>query len=467
MYGSVVADNFTQCLCLTTAKPVLVRRLNWRSAEGKMEVRCALCSVKRERERFLWWLDEDGVDVDSAADGAAMCTSQRVLLGLRHRFMFRDDKSRWAQVDNVREMLNLFAPYALRGAEDFPSYSVDLGPTASRKGEHCVPALKHLTRANGSQIVHDLLGCRQTLTKLHAVFPLTPGVFLLLHGQRLNECSAIWDAWLRTAMSEEGAPETVHVRCFMPELAPEHKRVRVVLQICGTLIHGARVLYVNRDNGKTGCCLHADDDFVSFRAHDGRNELMFSTDCLSFMRMLEQALASQELDADYQRTTGLSSAADDLRVWHGGGDANVLADYMVACSFYEVQEVAHICFQDVLMLDEAYSSVLHEMRVFDFELLDTKMPYTSLDEQPDEALRANRLTCQDLVEGMLTEHQGMLEDVFRLSRQALRRAGDMESDTEEDDTPQTPRPHHVQEDGEGIGEENDETHTQVYTPNSP
>jgi hypothetical protein len=421
--------------------------------------------VRRERERFLWGLEEDGIDVGSAADGVDMCTSQRVLLGLRHRFMFREDKSRWARVDNMREMLNLFAPYGLRGSEDFPSYSVDIGPSASKKGAHSVPALRHLTRANGSQIELDLLGCRLTLKKLNEVFPLTPGVLLLLHGQRLNECAVIWDAWLQTTMCEQGAPETVHVRCFMPELAPEHQRVRVVLQICGTLIHGARVLYVNRDNGHTGCCLHPDDDFVSFRAHDGRNEMMFSTDCLSFMRMLEQALASQELDADYQLATGLPSASDDLRIWHGGGDANVLADYVVACSFYEVQEVAHMSMQDVLMLDEAYSSVLHEFRVFDFELLDTKMPYTSLDQQPDEALRANRLTCQHLVVGMLREHEGMLEDVFRLSRQALRRAGGMESDTEEDDTPQTPMAHNAQV--QGVGSDDDESHTPQYTPYSP
>jgi hypothetical protein len=204
---------------------------------------------------------------------------------------------------------------------------------------------------------------------------------------------------------------------------------------------------------------------VSFRAHDGRNEMMFSTDCLSFMRLLEQALASQELDADYQLATGLPSASDDLRIWHGGGDANVLADYVVACSFYEVQEVAHMSMQDVLMLDEAYSSVLHEFRVFDFELLDTKMPYTSLDQQPDEALRANRLTCQHLVVGMLREHEGMLEDVFRLSRQALRRAGGMESDTEEDNTPQTPMAHNAQV--QGMGSDDDESHTPQYTPYSP
>jgi len=377
--------------------------------------------------------------------------------------LFRDNKNQWARVDNMRDMLMLFEPHGLYNAEDFPSYSVELVANASGKREYRLPVVTRLTRANSSDLIHDLPGCCLTLRKLHMVFPLTPGVLLLLHVERLNACHVIWDAWLQTSMCEQEAQETVHVRCFMPELAPEHQRVRVVLQICGTLMHSARVLYVNQDDRQRGCCLHSDDDFVSFSAHDGRNEMMFSTNCQSFMRILQQALVTHELDADYQSCTCLSRAADELRVWQGGGEANVLADYVIACSLHEVQDVAHMFFKDVLSVNEAYSSILHEMRVFDVEVLDTIMPYTSLDEHTDEALRSNRLSCQRLSANMRAQHLSMLENEHRLCHQRLRRAGDMESDDEADDTPQTPGAPQGQEDDE----DDDEANTLVYTPYSP
>jgi len=212
-----------------------------------------------------------------------------------------------------------------------------------------------------------------------------------------------------------------------------------------------------------GCCVYRDDDFVSFSAHDGRNEMMFSTECQSFMRLLDQALVTHELDADYQLCTGLLRAADKLRVWQGGGEANVLADYVIACSLHEVQDVAHVCFKDVLNVDESCSSILHELRVFDVEVLDTIMPYTSLDEHTDEALRSNRLSCQRLSANMRAQHLSMLENEHRLCHQRLRRAGDMESDDEADDTPQTPGAPQGQEDDE----DDDEANTLVYTPYSP
>ena len=121
-----------------------------------------------------------------------------------------------------------------------------------------------------------------------------------------------------------------------------------------------------------------------------------------------------------------------------------------------------MCFKDVLSVDESYSSILHEMRVFDVEVLDTIMLYTSLDEHTDDALRSNRLSCQRLSANMRAQHLSMLENKHRLCHQRLRRAGDMESDKEADDTPQTPGPQ-VQEDDE----DDDEPNTVVYTPYSP
>ena len=334
----------------------------------------------------------------------------------------------------------------------------------SAKREHRLPRVERLTLANGTEQHLDLPGCRATLRKLHIMFPMTPGVLLKLHGECMSAVRGIWAAYQETKMARDEAEETMHVGFFMPELLAEAPRLRVVLQICGNLMHGVRVIYVQHgaDDGTSECVIHLDDDFVSFSAHDGRNEMMFSTDCQSFMRILDQALVTHELDANYQLCTGLLRAADKLRVWQGGSDANVLADYVIACSLHEVQDVAHVCFKDVLSVDESYSSILHEMRVFDVEVLDTIMPYTSLDEHTDDALRSNRLSCQRLSANMRAQHLSMLENKHRLCHQRLRRAGDMESDKEADDTPQTPGPQ-VQEDDE----DDDEPNTVVYTPYSP
>ena len=175
------------------------------------------------------------------------------------------------------------------------------------------------------------------------MFPLTLSVLLWLQEDSMEVCCYIWYEWQESPLSKLEANETLHVRCFMQELAQELARVRLVLQICGKLMHGARVLYVEHSSNSSEYCLHLEEDFVSFSAHDSRNEMVFSTDCQSFMRILDQALVSQEINADYQRCTGLAREADDLRVWHSECEANVLADYVIACSVHTVQDVAQMC----------------------------------------------------------------------------------------------------------------------------
>ena len=234
-------------------------------------------------------------------------------------------------------------------------------------------------------------------------------------------------------------------------------------------MHGARVVHVQSGNSASECCLRLDDDFVSFRAHDGRNEMMFSTECQSFMRMLDQALVSQEIDAEYQSRSGLERGADDLRVWLGGGSANVLADYVFACSVHAVQDVAQLCWLELLVAedsdDEIQPSIVYEMRLFDFELLETKMPYTSLDEEPNPTHRHNLIGCNNLVTDMHDQHLSMLEDEDLRRRQLRRRNGDMESDDEADDGAddgaQTPALQYSDDDEEGGAP------TQVYSPHTP
>ena len=387
-------------------------------------------------------------------------------MGLRHRFLFRDDAERWVQVDNMRRLVRIFATPALRDPEGLASYSVEYGQKCGVPREHRLPVVAALTLANGAQQSLCLPGSRTTLRKLHAVFPLTPGVLLWLQEDNMNVCRSIWQHWSKCALSELDAREMLHVECFVPELASELPRVRLVLQMSGQLMHGSRAVHVQKGTQASECCVRLDDDFVSFRAHDGRNEMLFSTECQSFMRMLDQALVSQEIDADYQQRSGLERAADNMRVWLGGGSANVLADYVFACSVHAVQDVAQMCWLDLVVAedsdDDTEASILYEMRLFDFELLDTKMAYTSLDEEPDPAQRNNRIGCQSLINDMYEQHLSMLEDEDLRRRQLRRRNGDMESDDEaddgaQDDEPQTPGVHYSDDEEGGAP-------TQVYSP---
>jgi hypothetical protein len=85
-------------------------------------------------------------------------------------------------------------------------------------------------------------------------------------------------------------------------------------------------------------------------------------------------------------------------------------------------------------MGQSYSSVIHELRVFDFEILDTKLPYTSLEEEVNPELRKNRLCCQKLIDDMTEEknHYSTDEDILRVQQE--RRNGDMESADEASDS---------------------------------
>ena len=437
--GSFKIDNMLECRCLVKGfEGVSEQRRLWRSVAPKNIMRCTLCAFKRERERLYWSIGLEGADevAEKIAEMDSYCTHSRVVLGLRHRFMFRDERARWTQVDNMRRMLLTFHSRILQDSEFFSSYGLSYLQEMQGPREHRLSDVKQMRLADGSMQSLNLHGCIATLKKLNRVFPLTPGSLKVLQEECTLKCKEIWDFWLTTPMCEMDTRETMHVATFMPDLADGLPRLRLVLQITSTLMHGVRVIYVQPQGHARQCVLHIDPNFVSFLAHDGRNELLFSTDCTSFMRLLDQALVAQEVDAEYQKITGLNRSVDDLRMWTGKSDPNVLADYVVACSVHEVQDVAHVCFSDVLDIDETYSSVVHELRVFDFEILDTKMPYTSLDEEDLPELRQNRLCCHQLVYDMSHENTNLLLDIHLRRVQQIRRNGDMESDDESENDSQ-------------------------------
>ena len=437
--GSFMQDNMKECRCvLDSTEQVAKHSRPWRSAEAKCrKLRCTRCAVERERKRWLWSLGLGGGEEDIPAKLLEMRdfgTEKRIVMGLRHRFMFRHEPTRWRMVDNTRRVQLLFTAMSLHDSDFFTTYSLTYLQDKEGSRKHRLSDVKKMRLEDGTMQPLDLPGCVSTLKKLHKVFPLTPGSLKMLQEECAKKCDEIWKVWLTTRMCELDERRMMHVDNFMPDLVFGLPRLRVVLQITATLLHGVRVLYVQREGHTRQCVLHCDSDFISFVAHDGRNELMFSTDCESFLRLLDQALVSQEVDAEYEMSTGLNRCVDDLRMWMGGSDANVLADYVVACSVHEVQDVSHVCFSDILEMGQSYSSVIHELRVFDFEILDTKLPYTSLEEEVNPELRKNRLCCQKLIDDMTEEknHYSTDEDILRVQQE--RRNGDMESADEASDS---------------------------------
>jgi len=267
------------------------------------------------------------------------------------------------------------------------------------------------------------------LQKLCRLFPLAPGALELLQAQCMRECKRVLAAWKRTPAREQDSRRPLNVSEFMPARQLHAPHLRLVLQITGMLMHGVRVLYVQNTQDDREAVVVVDANYVSFLAHDGQKELLFSTECASFMRMLDEALFKQELDYDFQKSRSMTQAQDFLGAYSGGVD-NVLGNYVLAVSVHDVVEVAQLGFSDVFdeeddESDLAYTAVYHELRVFDCELLDIKMPYTSLCDEANPRHRMNRLCASELVENMDT-YQDLCEgDEVLLARQEARRMGDM------------------------------------------
>ena len=115
----------------------------------------------------------------------------------------------------------------------------------------------------------------------------------------------------------------------------------------------------------------------------------------------------------------------------------MLANYVLAVSVHDVCEVAQMGFSDVFDEedddnDTAYTAVYHELRVFDCELLDVKMPYTSLCDEANPRHRTNRLCASELVENMDTYQELCEGDDMLIARQEARRMEDMISPRSQD-----------------------------------
>jgi hypothetical protein len=161
VFGAFFAENMVSCRCVVPPAEVNKQRLMWRAMDSRQIVRCALCAVARERVRWVWRVGEDGLD--AAAPWEDIKTIRRVQMGLRHRFLFREDAARWTAVEIMRRMVRMFDSPALHDSELFPSYTVEYGQKCAGPRTHHLPQVQWLTNANSSALQLDLLGCRVTL----------------------------------------------------------------------------------------------------------------------------------------------------------------------------------------------------------------------------------------------------------------------------------------------------------------
>jgi len=203
-------------------------------------------------------------------------------------------------------MLPVFSSNFVEFAE-FHSHAAALDSCAPGAARHRLSPLTRVRLNNNATQTLDMLGCKSLLHKLCWLFPLAPGALELLQMQCSRGCKRVFAAWERTLAYAEEERRPLHVSEFMPALQPHAPHLRLVLQITGTLMHGVRVLYVQNRHEDRETVVVVDANYVSFLAHDGQQELLFSTECASFMRMLDE-LFKQELD--FQKSRQMHPAQD-------------------------------------------------------------------------------------------------------------------------------------------------------------
>jgi len=97
----------------------------------------------------------------------------------------------------------------------------------------------------------------------------------------------------------------------------------------------------------------------------------------------------------------------------------------VAFSVHDVCETAHVNFSDVFGDEYDYTTVMHEQRAFDFEILDTKIEHRDFIEKMDPLVRNNRFSSHGLFRQIMQHTLHCEGDVVLVAKQHLRRMADI------------------------------------------
>ena len=421
VFGRYIRVNTKVCRCMPESSRIV---------EGVVcrfpATRCVRCEVCNESRRYVWALNTSPpVSVLNAVSPANHFNmDMQVRLGLRHRYMFRHQARRWQYHDNLRRLMPLM-PSNFMVQVGLRSHVETMEGRRPSQILRTVPPIKNFFETAKADDKTDLDHKKYMLAMQNWLFPLVPGCLMWLERNSKLECEAILKAWTKTVRSADKQTMSVDVVEFMPDRPVTKPHVRMVLQITNMLLHGVRVLYVQRDDLVRDSLVIVDSDFVSFWAHDGLNELAFSTECPSFMLMLDEALLKHELDSDFHARNNMSAEQDILRTWTGTHEPNVLVNYIVAFSVHDVCETAHVNFSDVFGDEYDYTTVMHEQRAFDFEILDTKIEHRDFIEKMDPLVRNNRFSSHGLFRQIMQHTLHCEGDNVLVAKQHLRRMADL------------------------------------------
>lgn len=209
------------------------------------------------------------------------------------------------------------------------------------------------------------------LVGLHSAQPLVPGSIELLYEDSIAECVRGMKAWKNSPVRlshEYGPQDCVPVPLFCPpsETLPMSRRMRV--QLHSALFFKSRVVYFGTEDGPAGATMHKDSVHYTFVAHDGENVMLFTTDCESFVDMLEHAVTTRELDNNFSRN-----------IMHGHDDPHMQNIELKSCSVLEnyVVEMTVLAVHDTAILSGSDAEDGKRMFIFqwlcrDFRVLDSQ-----------------------------------------------------------------------------------------------
>jgi hypothetical protein len=212
---------------------------------------------------------------------------------------------------------------------------------------------------------------QRRLVDLHAARPLVPGSILLLLQDSADECERALLCWKHSALrmdSQYGPHDVVPMAFFAApsDVLPTSRRIRV--QLHSALFFKARVVYFASNRGLDGTTMIRDQGYFSFVGHDGENVMFFSTDCESFVEMLEHAVTTRELENDF--CDCVLCDVEDPHAQNAKLDScSVLQNYVVEMTVLAVQLSAMLSSED--MIDQE-RRLIFQWLCRDFKIIDSQ-----------------------------------------------------------------------------------------------
>jgi len=140
------------------------------------------------------------------------------------------------------------------------------------------------------------------------------------------------------------------------------------VQLCSFLCFGARVVYSASNEGAEGASMVKDSGYYTFVAHDCEHVVFFTTDCESFVDMLEHAVTTRELENDFGDNL-LPNAEDPHAQKTALTSCSALENYVVEMTVLAVHHSAMLSGEDS---EDGERRVVFQWLCRDFKILDSQ-----------------------------------------------------------------------------------------------